>query len=418
MNFIQPSPKINYLDLREKLLSLMREHNYAFNSINTYRKIFDLLDLFLAERGITDYDPVVGQLFLASCNKYRGKTVDGKRVYTDTVLSFVKVLDNIVLFGKLKPPKRDKVFYCPECYKSVLEGYLKFLKDKNYQPSTIENHHRYVSEFLVTVSDTADLFDDIAASTIYLISKDYAAKGNALYCISSFLRFAYKNNLTKTDYSKVIQFPKMEQKLPTVYSKDEIIQTLKCIDRTTIKGKRDYAMILLAYRLGLRVSDITSLRFENIDFENKKINVIQTKTRVPLSLPLLPEVKNSIEEYIAVRPVSSYSEVFLRSRAPFVPMKRASEYSQLKKYLRKASVNTFGKKRGLHALRSTLATELISENVSYAVTQKILGHTDSSAIQHYVKLDTETLRNFSISVPAPSGDFKKELRLTEVKVNE
>ena len=94
--------------------------------------------------------------------------------------------------------------------------------------------------------------------------------------------------------TEVIQFPKIEQKLPTVYSKDEIIQTLKCIDRTTIKGKRDYAMILLAYRLGLSVSDITSLRFENIDFENKKINVIQTKTRVPLSVPLPFKIYSSI----------------------------------------------------------------------------------------------------------------------------
>ena len=418
MDFIQPPPKLNYLDLRNKLFSLMKEKNYALNSINTYRKIFDLLELNISERGITDYDPYVGKDFLASCNKYRGKIVNGKRVMTDTVMSFVKVLNNIVLFGQLKSTTCEKVYYCPECFKSVIEDYLDHLRDKSYRPSTINNYYRYVSEFLTFIKKDTDSLKNISVQQLHSFIEKYADIGNALYCVSLFLRFAYKNDLTITDFSRIIQYPAREQNLPTVYSKDEIFKTLKCINRNSSKGKRDYAMILLAYRLGLRASDVTTLKFENIDFENERINVIQTKTRVPLSLPLLQEVKNAIEEYIAVRPDSSQSEIFLGSRAPFAPMKRTSENSQLKKYFYKASVNTVGKKCGLHALRSTLATELVSENVSYAVTQKILGHTDSSAIQHYVKLDVEALRNCSLPVPVPSGDFKDLLKLREVKGNE
>ena len=64
-------------------------------------------------------------------------------------------------------------------------------------------------------------------------------------------------------------------------------------------------MVLLAYRLGLRASDISGLKFSNIDFDKNRINIVQIKTQVPLSLPLTPEVKSAIQEYLAVRPASS-----------------------------------------------------------------------------------------------------------------
>lgn len=418
MGFIQPPPKLNFFNLRERLFALMREKEYAFNSINTYRKICNLLESFLIEHNIEDYDPSVGQEFLATCEKYRGKIIDGKRVMTDMTLAFIKTLDNIVLFGKLKSDSTEKHFYCPDCFLPILKDYLDHLRNSNYHSSTIDNHYRYVAEFLTSVSNTSTSLESIPLADLYSIYENYASKSFSLYCISSFLQFAYKAKLTPTDFSKLIRFPKQEQKLPTVYSKNEIIQTLKCIDRSSVKGKRDYTMILIAYRLGLRVSDIVSLTLENIDFDNNKINIIQMKTGVPLSLPFLPEVKAAIEDYLSVRPCSISPEIFLRVRAPFVSLKRTAENSALKKYFNMASVNTVNKKCGLHTLRSTLASELVSENISYAVTQKILGHTDSSAIQHYVRLDIEALRECSLPVPPPTGNFKELLNRLEVNIND
>lgn len=396
----------------------MNENNYALNSINTGRKICNLLETFLLENNIEEYEPSIGQAFLSECKKYRGKIINGKRVETDTALTFIKKLDNIVLFGKLKPDDVEKHFYCPDCFKPILTEYINNLKERNYQLTTIENHYRYVAEFLTALSNTSTSFESIVPANLYDIFMGFAFKGASLYCISSFLRFAYKENFSKIDYSKLINFPKREKKLPTVYSKDEMIQTLNCIDRNTLKGKRDYAMILIAYRLGLRVSDIISLTFQNIDFDNNKINIVQTKTGVPLSLPLLPEVKMSIEDYLAVRPCSAYLELFLSTKAPFTPLKRTAENSALKKYFKKASVNTLNKKSGLHSLRSTFASELVSENISYSITQKILGHTDSNAIQHYVKLDIEALRACSLPVPLPMGNFKELLNQPEVYFND
>lgn len=416
MEFIQTPPKIYLLELREKLFSLMQESEYADNSINTFRKIFNLLETFFSEKGYDYYDITIGKEFMCSCKKYRGKIVNGKRIMTDTVLTFVTCLNNILLFNQLKTPTAEKTFYCPDCFKATYDEYIQSLRNKNLTSETIENHSRYVSAFLTDFSSIADSFDKLDFNFIQSYLKTKTFNENVFYCISSFFRFLYSSGLTKINYAYDIHPAVVEKRLPSVYSKEEIGKMLSCIDKKTVNGKRDYAIILLAYRLGLRVSDICSLKFSNVDFINNKISIVQKKTHVPLNLPLLPEVKNAFEDYIAVRPNSPHEEIFLRSRAPFEPLKRGSSSTQLEKYFNKSDIDGDFRKRGLHSLRSTLATELVSENVSYAVTQKILGHLDSSAIQHYVRLDVEALRTCSISVPSPTGNFQKIL-FEEVKEN-
>lgn len=417
MVFIEPPPKMNFYVLRERLFELMQENHYATNSINTYRKICDLLDQFMIKNSLTDYDSSVGQFFLENCNKYRGKIENGKRTMTDMSLAFVNTLNNIVLFNELRPEKGKKIYPCPECYNHILQKYLSHIRNKGFRPATIDGHYRYVAEFLSLVARKTNRFSDLTPIILYPLFEHFASKGESLYCISGFLKFAFQTQLLAEDFSLLIQFPREKQKVPTVYSKEEMCKTLQSINRQTIKGKRDYAMILLAYRLGLRASDITELSFENVDLIKNRINIVQIKTQLPLSLPLPPEVKNAITEYLAVRPESSCSEIFLRSRAPYVPMRRTSENSALTKYFKKAGVNSLDRKHGLHALRSTLASELVSENISYSVTQKILGHANSSSINHYVRLDMEALRECALPVPLESGQFKEILEAAEVKTD-
>lgn len=417
MGFIEPPPKISFSDLRAKLFDLMQQEHYAANSINTFRKICDLLDQYLSARGITEYDSSVGQSFLSDCTKYRGKVVNGKRVMTDTVLTLICTLDNIVNFNELRPKNKEKTYPCPDCYSHVLLAYLEYIREKGYRPSTIDNHYRYTAEFLTAIEKQVSSLTQITTEILYPSFEPFALKGESLYVISGFLRYIYQEKLVKDDFSLIIQYPRRPQNNPSVYTKDEMIRTFQCIDRHSAKGKRDFAMVLLAYRLGLRASDISGLKFSNIDFDKNRINIVQIKTQVPLSLPLTPEVKSAIQEYLAVRPASSSQEIFLRTRAPFIPMRKTSENSALSKYFKMAGVDPTGRKHGLHSLRSTLASELVAENISYTVTQKILGHTNSAAINHYVKLDIEALRECALPVSPASGQFKMLLEQKEAAGN-
>ena len=415
MDFIETPPKIKITDLRSKLFKLLQEENYAYNSILLYRKIYDLLELYSSDNNIEFYTPVVGEKFLNQCTKYRGKIIDGRRIMTDSAVSIINVLNNILNYNTLKKPHKTKEYYCSECFALILKDYILFLKNKGYRPATIDSHYRYTASFLTLLSKNTTSINDIDASHLYeIFNICYQRCNMSLYIIRSFLRFLYMNEYVKVDYSHLITFPKQPSKIPTVYSKADILNALQVIDLNTVKGKRDYAIILLAYRLGLRSSDIFALKFENVDFDNNKINLTQIKTGIPLSLPLLPEVKQGILQYLNVRPKTDYTEIFLRTKAPFVPLTRIVGTKELRKYFAKANVDTTNKKTGLHSLRSTFASELISEKVSLAATQKILGHINSNSINKYVKLDIESLRDCALPVPKPSGKFKELLEIAEV----
>ena len=98
------------------------------------------------------------------------------------------------------------------------------------------------------------------------------------------------------DYIRPCKYSK--EKLPSYYSKEEILQFENQIDRLSIVGKRDYAMFLLASRLGLRSSDIRLLQFSDIDWDKNEIRIIQKKTKKPVILPLLEDVGTAIIDYV------------------------------------------------------------------------------------------------------------------------
>ncbi|GAI82656.1 unnamed protein product, partial [marine sediment metagenome] len=107
--------------------------------------------------------------------------------------------------------------------------------------------------------------------------------------IRFFLRFLYEERIIQNDLSTVLQHYKWvkKEKLPSVYTTKEVFQIESSIHRENATGKRNYAMILLASRLGLRTSDIAHLTFGNIDWENSTITLSQFKTGKKIELPML-----------------------------------------------------------------------------------------------------------------------------------
>ena len=111
---------------------------------------------------------------------------------------------------------------------------------------------------------------------------------------------------------------RLSTKLPTVWSEEQIEQLINSVDITTPIGKRDYAMILLGARLGLRIGDILSLTLNDIDWSKKLITITQSKTKEPLSLPLPDDAGWAIIDYLKNgRPVTDYPNIFVTHNAPY-----------------------------------------------------------------------------------------------------
>jgi integrase len=174
---------------------------------------------------------------------------------------------------------------------------------------------------------------------------------------------------------------------------------LACVERDGPVGKRDYTVLLLASRLGLRASDVRTLTFDNIDWENAVIKIVQTKTGEPLTLPLVPEVGWALIEYIQhSRPQTDAKELFVRLRPPHTPM---SNFNAIViKYLRRAEIPIEAHKHhGLHSLRHSLATRLLEESTPLHVIQEVLGHLNAESTSVYMGVDIGQLKQCALEVP-------------------
>jgi integrase len=193
-----------------------------------------------------------------------------------------------------------------------------------------------------------------------------------------------------------------------VWTQDNVAKLLDAIDRGNPAGKRDYAIILLVTRLGLRTIDVKHLRLSDLKWRDKRIELTQSKTAAALNLPLLPDVGWAIIDYLKNgRPKVESPFVFLRHLAPLAPFSDEDRLHQIVvKYMRLAKIPISPhKKKGMHSLRHTLASRLLAENTPLPVISDILGHISSDSTAVYLKVDVTRLRECALN---PEGGWHHE----------
>jgi len=218
------------------------------------------------------------------------------------------------------------------------------------------------------------------------------------------LRYLHAQGIIQTDLSAVV--PKIryckKEKIPSAYSKGEIERMVNNIDRGNPRGKRDYALILLAARLGLRASDIANLTFSSFKWDKNIVEVAQQKTGEPVTLPLLNDVGEAVIDYIRyARPKSDAPFLFLKLNAPNDVMYANSIHHTVYTRLQAAGIRIPpGKKHGPHALRHSLASALLENNVPMPIISEALGHTDTESTSVYLQIDVARLRECAVEVSA------------------
>lgn len=187
--------------------------------------------------------------------------------------------------------------------------------------------------------------------------------------------------------------------LPDVLNQSDVGRLLAAVDRSTPLGRRDYAILLLAARYGLRPSDIRQLTLDDIDWREMRIDLRQVKTGRSLALPLLPEVAHALSAYLRDgRPASTNRTVFLRHCAPFEPFAKENNLNAImRKALRLAGLYDRSGRRGLYLLRHTLATQLLASGHPLKTIADVLGHASTQTTYGYTKVDVVGLRAVAIS---------------------
>lgn len=188
-------------------------------------------------------------------------------------------------------------------------------------------------------------------------------------------------------------------RLPNIFAPDDVDRMLTAVDRSNALGKRDYAILLIVAKLGLRISDVRGLRFDNIDWQEKRISIIQRKTGVPLDLPLFDDIGWAIIDYLQHgRPQTECSHIFVKHLAPYDELSGCLQHTVLK-YVQKAGIHTPANKPiGMHTFRHSLATTLLKNGATYTEIAQVLGHATPESAQTYISLDVEQLRQCALEV--------------------
>ncbi|MBR3999983.1 MAG: tyrosine-type recombinase/integrase [Clostridia bacterium] len=403
--------QLSCAELSVKILRIMEADGYSYTM--THRRCNYIL------REITKYceavyggiyTPEAGEEYLRIKNNVTPPfAFEWMNVCRNTVIRL-----NQALVGNFhwRPETKACIPYKSSRFDFLVQEYEKYLYQCGNQVSDVRARLHILSRFLFVVQDAG--ITDIRQLTYAVIYAGYEAensKGEFTKSVRSFLRYLFRKGVLDTDMSAAVPPTPRHKPLPTVYTAEEIAQILASIDRETPVGKRNYTIVLIAARLGLRSCDIANLTFQNINYERGTIRLIQQKTGETAEYPLLSEIRDALSDYIENgRPVSKEQYIFLSSH-PYepAPLKASSMYAVVSRLILSSEIDSSGRRKGAHALRSSLATGLLQEGTSYPVIQKVLGHTSSGAVRHYVRVDIERLRKCALPVPEFSGEAVTKL---------
>jgi site-specific recombinase XerD len=294
---------------------------------------------------------------------------------------------------------------CPLRFDALLQEYLKHCVERGNAEATISPKRIYATSFFCYL-DALDIKDVQSITTcdisgFLLRFPHYRRK--TMTSLVSVLRdlFGFFHATTKTVEDLAAKLPKQRsirnETTPYLWSCEEIVSVLAAIDRTSAIGKRDYAMILLVTRLGLRTCDLRLLEPSCLNWQKKTLTVLQRKTARPLRLPLLDDVGWAIIDYLKNgRPETDCPKIFVKHSYPFNEFGSAGPLtSRLYKYAKKAGI-AFPKStlHGMHSLRSALARTMLRDGTPLPVISEVLGHADSNTTAaYYLRFNTESLRS-------------------------
>ena len=403
----------NNIAMEKSILELVKEcetyfesHCYTVCRIQRYKSMWKHGILkYMSENGLIYYDRRIGESFIKE--KISQAVSPGERDF----MRSVRVLSEYLETGSVsKESIHRRIIELPGETGIQAQLFIESQKRERRSKITLEGHRLYLHYFITHLNRFG--IESVKDITEGNILRFVASLTNNRTCIVSslrlFFRFLFAEKKTHHDLSYVLSGYKFEkrEKLPSVYRKEEVIQIENSVMRTSGVGKRDYAILLLASRLGLRASDIAHLEFSNLDRDKNVIRLQQYKTGKTIELPLLIEEGESIISYLKHgRQQSEVSNVFLSARAPYRPMTGSSVSSAVLQIFGKSGININGRKHSAHSMRHSLAVRLLEEGTPLPVISESLGHTNSSSTGIYLKADAAGLRKCALDVPPVQNEF-------------
>ena len=352
----------------------LRRLGYEDSTLVWYRRCWCRMERFFTARGVQEFSLDVAMAWVDEACGFFEKERSGTLKPNDIYLFRVaQMLGDYAVHGAVLRRYNRSVDKLSGERAGTVARFQAWLGAADRAVSTVRTYGTVAGEFLAFTGTRGGLArcDARAIEAFVATLSGYQVKTveQKLCALRSFLKFASAEGLVDAamlDAVPAVRSSK-QARVPSVWDPGEVERILHAIDRGNPCGKRDYAIILLIARLGLRGIDVKRLEFGDFDWPANRLFVTQAKTGHRVQLPLLKEVGWAVIDYIrGGRPVSDCPQVFLRHTAPIGPFSDQDHLHQiLVKHARVAHVPISEKRRhGMHSLRHTLATRLKISDVA------------------------------------------------------
>jgi site-specific recombinase XerD len=390
-------------DLGSLIGSCLSERQYSKNWQKMMLGCIKKLEFFMNDKDIILYEDSVVNEFVVSMNSA-----------SPSMLRHIKrsitILNDFIQGKKYTRMSQRTNYLFPG---QIGEHATRFIDDvavcKRLSSSTLKLYTAALSRFSVEMNIRQVTCERMNKHDIIMFISSVQNLNAHIYVpLRIFLGYLHETGLTEDDFSLELKHLKSIRgsKLPSVYTPEEIGKLENGVQRGSVVGKRNYAILLLATRLGLRSSDIVNLEFSNIDWDNNIIRLVQVKTSRPIDLPLLCDVGEAIIDYVVNgRPKTELKKVFVTATNPVRLLKAADIWAIVSRLFKEAGIDTCGKHHGGHACRHSLATSILGNNIGLPVISGILGHASTQTTQVYLGVEIGTLLKVAHVVPPVDENF-------------
>lgn len=293
----------------------------------------------------------------------------------------------------------------PFPFESAVPGFAEYLRsERGFAESTIRNYRRHLSEFAQYLSRTgvtsfSQLSPAVLAAFIVQHRPKVAPRTRLGLCchLRVLLRFCHREKITSRDLSGAVGTPQIYRldDVPRSITWDEVRRMLEAVERRTIRGRRDYAILLLLVTYGLRAHEVARLTLDDVDWKRERLQVLARKAGHATVYPLAGVVSEAIIDYLKHgRPNTEDRHLFFRIYAPQAPITSAAVSSSVALYLHNAGIQV--RRPGSHTLRHTCVQRLIDAEFPLKTIGDYVGHRSPESTRVYSKVAIASLREVAM----------------------
>ena len=286
-----------------------------------------------------------------------------------------------------------------------LPGFFEYLLcERGLRRTSLHGYECYLRSFegylrRVGVQQLVELSPGLISMFVAERSAGLATASVGLLCgaLREFLRYAHRQGVLASDLGKTVDRPRTYRlsDIPRSITQAEVSQVLACVDRSSTRGKRDYAALLLLGTYGLRSREIAALTLDHIDWRRERLSVPGRKGGHSTAFPLSSSVGEALVDYLQHgRPQCAERYVFFMAFAPVRPISHTAVSKLATKYLLKAGIQV--PRPGSHTLRHSCVQRLVDADFSLKTIGDFVGHRSPKTTEIYTKVAVESLREVAL----------------------